>query len=433
MTRTPPTDTHLEHDLLAAILRDIALAQTICEKCSDIDFADPILRCLAAAIWRLEDRGGSWDRRDLSAALKPTPDVWVRMQEMVTEPTHQDIVDAATARRHAVRLAQLGQARRMWQTLSAAVESGAAAVDNPEKWVASVQASFAEAAEKVTSQGGVLLNLRRSMHNAMARSRGKATTDLPTGFPKLDRVTGGLKRGAVTVIGARTRVGKSAFAMTLAQVNATRGVPVIVYSYEMTEEQIEDRVLASQSRVELGKILHGLQSHEDEQRMAHACERHLPITVDCHAGDIRQVGLRLRSWMRSHGRPDALVIVDYAQLVEGTKERGISREQEVASISRAVKRLAQREQVPIVLLSQLNRKADSGGEPRLADLRESGAIEQDADVVILLHRPEVDARSDEERAKLRGLATAIVAKNRQGPTTTIPLLFDGPFTTFREP
>ena len=257
------------------------------------------------------------------------------------------------------------------------------------------------------------------------------TALLSTPWPSLDRLIGGLGPGRVYVIGARPGAGKSVTGLQLAAWWSQRhGLPVAVSSLEMGRLEVVQRMLSAMSSVPFQRVQNGPLTDSERRTLTEATEtlRHLPtIWVDDRTSvDPGAVRAHARSASRRSGAL-GLVVVDYLQLMEGVG-RAENRQQEVAKFSRAMKLLAKSMSVPVVVLSQLNRGSehrDPGSGPRLADLRDSGAVEQDADVVILLHRPDADP---DARGTVTPTAESVkvrVAKNRQGPQGGFALDFDG--------
>jgi len=249
---------------------------------------------------------------------------------------------------------------------------------------------------------------------------------LPTGFRDLDVLLSGLHQGELVTLAAQTSVGKSSLARQLAVNVAVKGYKVILFSLEMSVELITELILCMHAEVNLHGIRTGKLADKQKQidKLVYAASKldDAALYLDDESTTVQQVCSRARAHAMRHGLD--LVIVDYLQLVEG--EKGGSREREVASISRALKMLSRDINVPVVALSQFNRRVDQhNGSPRLSDLRESGAIEQDSDVVIFLER--VKASVD---VKHTGNARLTIKKQRNGPPGTVPLVFRSQFTRF---
>src|SRR3984885_5099139 len=264
------------------------------------------------------------------------------------------------------------------------------------------------------------------------RNKNEDVTGVPTGFPSLDHVTYGWQPTDLIVLAARPSVGKTAFALNLARHSAlhpTKATPVVFFSLEMSAGQLVQRILSAESEIWLEKIARGrLQEHEMKQLYAKGIQRlaQAPIFIDDSAAlNIFELRAKCRRLKNKHNV--GLIIIDYLQLMSGTGEnRNTNREQEISRISRDLKGLAKELNIPIIALSQLSREVEKRKEgnkmPQLSDLRESGAIEQDADMVMFLYRPEYyDITSNELGESNKGETHVRIAKHRNGQLDTIKL------------
>jgi replicative DNA helicase len=263
-------------------------------------------------------------------------------------------------------------------------------------------------------------------------------TGLPTGLPDLDKMTDGLHRQEMIVIAARPSMGKTALAMNIAEYIAVdQGLPTAVFSLEMSSQQLVQRLLCSRAKVNLQRVRDGFLSERDFPALTAAASKlaEAKIFIDDTAGisilELRAKARRLKSQHNIQA-----IFIDYLQLLRSTSRRAQdNRQLEIAEISSGLKALAKELDLPIVVLAQLNRNpeqrsGDSKGRPRLSDLRESGSIEQDADLVGLLVREEYYADTDEDKKESEGKATLIIAKQRNGPVGDVPLTFLKEFTRF---
>jgi len=267
-----------------------------------------------------------------------------------------------------------------------------------------------------------------------------AITGVSTGFRDLDKLTSGLHSSEMIVIAARPSMGKTALAMNIAEHAAIEvKLPVAIFSLEMSAQQLVQRMLCSRARVNLAKTRDGFLGEADFPKLTHAASKlaEAKIFIDDSAGltilELRAKARRLKAQQNVQ-----LIIVDYLQLLRSTSRRAQdNRQLEISEISAGLKGLAKELKIPIIVAAQLNRNPEirtgSGkGVPRLADLRESGSIEQDADLVGLLVREEYYADSDEERTELEGKAELIIAKQRNGPIGQVKLTFLKDFTRFED-
>lgn len=268
-------------------------------------------------------------------------------------------------------------------------------------------------------------------------SRQGALGGLSTGFPDLDKMTDGLHGGEMVIVAARPSMGKTSFAMNIAEnIAMTQKLPVGVFSLEMTSESLVLRMLCSNARVNLRNIRDGFMSEADFPKLTNSAGRlsNAPLFIDDTPGlSILQMRARARRMWQQHGIK--LFVVDYLQLLHSTSKRAQeNRQQEISEISSGIKALAKELNVPVIVLSQLNRdmEKDKNRKPRLSDLRESGAIEQDADLVGLLYKP--SAGDDEDAPppeEMEGIpVNLLIAKQRNGPTGDVNLTFLKAYTRF---
>lgn len=268
-----------------------------------------------------------------------------------------------------------------------------------------------------------------------AYERKGALIGIGTGIPEFDRMTGGLRAAEMIVIAARPSMGKTALCMNIAEHAAVNdGRAVGVFSLEMSTDQLVQRLICSRARVNLQKVRDGFLAERDFPSMTAAASKLAGSKIfidDASALSILELRAKARR-MRSQFHVE-LIVIDYLQLLRSlSKRRDDNRQIEVSEISSGIKSLTKELQIPIVVAAQLNRQPEArhGGKPRLSDLRESGSIEQDADLVGLLYRPEMYEEDEELRHEMSGEAELIIAKQRNGPVGEIPLTFLKEFTRF---
>lgn len=264
-----------------------------------------------------------------------------------------------------------------------------------------------------------------------------ALTGIGTGFQDLDKMTSGLHEGEMIVIAARPSMGKTSLAMNIAEhASIDQGIPVGVFSLEMTSESLVLRMLCSRSRVNMRNVRDGFLAERDFPKLTNSAGKlaNAPLFIDDSSGlSILQLRAKARRMHQQYGIK--LFVIDYLQLLHSTARRAENRQQEIADISNGIKSLAKELKVPVIVLSQLNREMekDKNRKPRMSDLRESGAIEQDADLVGLLYKP---SSGDDEDGGGGGVeedavpVNLLVAKQRNGPTGDVNLTFFKSFTRF---
>ena len=264
-----------------------------------------------------------------------------------------------------------------------------------------------------------------------------SVTGLPTGFTEFDQMTSGLHQAEMIVIAARPSMGKTALAMNIAEhVALVEAKPVAVFSLEMSSQQLVQRLLCSRAKVNLQRVRNGFLSERDFPSLTAAASRLANAKLfidDSPALSIAELRAKARRLVASH--QVQLLVIDYLQLLRSTSRRAQDNRQiEISEISAGIKSLAKELNIAIVVIAQLNRQPDArakeGGRPRLSDLRESGSIEQDADVVGLLVRSEYYETDEEAKQEKAGEAELIIAKQRNGPTGDVPLTFLKEYTRF---
>ncbi len=270
------------------------------------------------------------------------------------------------------------------------------------------------------------------------RSQTSSITGIPSGFSELDSMTAGWQRTDLVIIAARPAMGKTALTLTLARNAALRfDVPVAVFSLEMAGVQLTQRLICSEAELDAQKVRTGrLEDYEWKQLITRIGSlSKAPIYIDDTPGlgisDLRAKARRLKAEKKI-----GIIVIDYLQLMTGNATKGGNREQEIAGISRSLKIIAKELDICVIALSQLSRAVESRGgdkRPMLSDLRESGSIEQDADMVAFIYRPEYYGfETDEEGNSTQGLAELIIAKQRNGPTGTVKLQFIGKYGKFAD-
>jgi replicative DNA helicase len=320
--------------------------------------------------------------------------------------------------------------RSLIHTANAAIARAADQSDLAEEILNDTEAAIFQISEKRIGRGfmGVTEIVKESFGSVdTLLQRGQRITGLATHYTDLDEMTSGFQKADLIIIAARPSMGKTSLAMNIAENASIEDKKVVgMFSLEMSREALLLRLLCSQARVNSHKMRTGSLWREDMNKVVHAMEllAHAPIFIDDTPGiSLSEMRAKARRLQQSQGGLD-LIIVDYLQLMSGGGgKRYENRTQEVSAISRGLKALAKEMSVPVVALSQLSRAPESRGgdhRPQLADLRESGSIEQDADLVMFIFREEVYKQDDPE---LQGVAELIIAKQRNGPTGKVRMAF----------
>lgn len=321
-------------------------------------------------------------------------------------------------------------ARTCGEILNEACDEGG---DIGEKLDTAEQRIFEVTEQKIKGSAVALRDLITQTFENIESRKGSHVTGLSTGFEELNYNLAGLQKGEMIIIAGRPSMGKTSFALNVAEhLGADENVPVVIFSLEMGKHQLVERFLCSRSGIDAQLVRKGMLSADQMAELTRVGGElfEKPIFIDDSPGltplMIRAKCRRLKSQHDIQG-----VFIDYMQLMS-LGGRVESRQQEISTISRYLKALARELEVPVVVLSQLNRGAEGreGHRPRMSDLRESGSIEQDADVIMLLHREDYYHRGETDYED-NNVAEVIIAKQRNGPTGTVELIFDGRLTRFK--
>jgi len=427
--RPPPRSPEAENAVLGTVLADPTTFATVAEYLKPDDFFTPANQLVMAAMTRLFEAAvgidivalidSLRDRGELDAAGGPA-----YLTQLMTQAESSASID------HHVRIVRDKAAvRRMIAVASTVVSEGYSGELEPGEFLDRAESRLMAAGE--ARLHGRIKTLDEALDASLERierlrQEHSHTTGIDTGFRNLNRYILGLQKSDLIIIAARPSMGKTSFALNLALNAAVRGSGVLFASLEMSEPQLTDRLLCTQARFELGRIRQAFVGGQEMGRLQAAREqlRNVPLFID-DSPRMSVLELRAKARRLHHGGHLAAVMVDYLQLLDPSDKR-LPREQQISEISRSLKALAKELDVPVVALSQLSRAPETrqtkDKRPLLSDLRESGAIEQDADVVMFLYRPEYYDR-DNTKEEDKNLLEVIVAKQRNGPTGTARLTF----------
>ncbi len=445
--RKPPYAEEAETAVLGAVLLDRDALARATEYVDDTMFFVERHRLVFRAMHLLEQQGSVIDALTLADDLQRRGELVRAGGQEYISALVDAVSTAANVEYHAKIVREKALLRRLIEVstsiVSEAFEGRTTAAD------------LLDAAEhrilQVSSQRGAegFVRIKNLLWPAMEKidalmQTGEDITGVPTGFADLDKMTLGFQPGDLVIVAARPSMGKTAFVLNIAQhVALERDMPVAVFSLEMSKESLANRMLASEGLIDAQKLRSGRLSADDYKRLSRAASLliNAPIYIDDTAGlNLLELRSRARRVKVEHGV--RLIIVDYLQLIAGPPNSE-SRQQEISTISRNLKILAKELGVPVIALSQLSRapeqRTGENKRPQLSDLRDSGAIEQDADLAMFIYRPEMyELNRDDQGAPralpdgtpLEGLAEIIVAKQRNGPTGTVRLYFHKQYTRF---
>ncbi len=428
--RVPPQDLHAEQSVLGSMLLNKDAIADCLEAVKAHDFYRPAHELIFDAVLDLFGRGEPADAITVADELGKRGDLTRVGGQAYLHQLIQSVPTAANAGYYAEIVHERAVLRRLVEAGTRIVQMGYAQGEGDiDDIVNRAQAEVYSVAEK---RGGedynVLGDLLNETMEEIEAASGR-TDDLigvPTGFIELDQLTNGLHPGQMIVVAARPAVGKSTLGIDIARAAAIKhNMAAAVFSLEMSRTEITMRILSAEATIQLQDLRKGLKNQEQWTKLARIMGKisNAPLFIDDSPNmSLMEIRAKCRRLKQQHNL--RLVVIDYLQLMTSGKKVE-SRQQEVAEFSRALKLLAKELEVPVIAISQLNRGPEQRTDkrPQMSDLRESGSIEQDADVVILLHRD----RSDPERD---GEADIIVAKHRNGPTKDIILAFQGHYSRF---
>lgn len=436
--RVPPHNLEAEQALLGSMfLSKDAVENTLVTVRAE-DFYRPAHATIFRAVEYLNNRNVPIDQVSVADRLEAAGELDKAGGKTYLLDVTGVVPTAANAPHYAEIVRRMSMLRQLITAATQIVTIGYDAPDNMDEVVEEAEKLIFEVTNKRVSSNfreiGDLLTHTFEQIEELA-DRQEHITGVPTGFRDIDKLLAGLHRGDLIILAARPSVGKTALALNIA-VNAARAdTSVAIFSLEMEAEQLMQRVLCSEARINLQDVRTGHVKETDWSNISRAMGA--LGELDFHVDDtpsISMLEIRAKARRLLRDKKNGLVVVDYLQLMQSHSRRYENRQTEIAEISRGLKILAKELKVPVLALSQLSRAVEQrqGKRPQLSDLRESGAIEQDADVVMFIDR-NTDPRSDDEddeRRPPKGIAEIIVAKHRNGPQGTVPLVFHERFTKF---
>ena len=437
--KLPPRDLELEEVVLGACMLEKDAYMNVCDLLVPESFYDPVNQKIFQAITTLGFNQKPIDIITVTDQLRRDG----TLEEVggaihIAELTAR-VYSSANLEYHAGIVAQKYLARRLI-TFAAGVETKAYDESNDiEELLQVTESELFEISQnklkhEVTQIDPVINEALEQIEKAANSDSG--LSGLETGFHELDKITSGWQNSDLIIIAARPAMGKTAFVLSMAKnMSIDFNIPIAIFTLEMSKVQLIKRLISNVASLEGEKIKSGRLSNEEEDRLNNRVRNiyGAPLYLDETPGlSISELRTKARRLVREKGIK--LIMIDYLQLMNATGLKLGSREQEVSTISRSLKALAKELDIPIIALSQLNRSTESREDKRpvLSDLRESGAIEQDADIVCFIHRPEYYTRAsiDSDNKDIRGLAEIIVAKHRSGAVGTIDLTFVSKYAKF---
>ena len=429
--RVPPHNLEAEESLLGAMLLSRDAIATAIERCSATDFYRPSHAQIFQAITSLYGQGEPADAVTVAEALQRSGTLEDVGGTAALVALQSNTPAISSAGRYARIIEEHALLRRLIGVSSEIAEMAFELPEDVSEAVDRAESMVFEVAQRRTTDS--VMALQELLSQSLDRleelyGRGESITGVPTGYHDLDEHLAGLQPSNLLVVGARPSMGKTAFALGIAANAAVQGIPVLFFSLEMSHLEIAQRVLCAEARVDAARMRNGRLLEGDWPKISNAIGRigNAPLHIDDNP-NVTVMDIRARARRMKARDGLGLVVVDYLQLMTG-RTAAENRQVEISEISRGLKILARELEIPVVALSQLSRNLESRSDkrPMLADLRESGAIEQDADVVMFIYRDEVYNPESADR----GSAEIIVAKHRNGPTGTVELAFVGNYARF---
>ena len=433
--KIPPQNLEAETSVLGAMLFAPDAVYRAVEILSEAYFYSEAHRLIFAAMTVLFDRNQAIDLITVTEELRKRKQLEVIGGASYLAQLTAQVPSAANIEYHAKIVKEKALLRSLISTATHIIQEsfdpttdGSQVLDHAERMIFDISQNRIEG--KFIRVSEIIKDSIEAIDHLYQRK--EHVTGLATGFHDFDAKTAGLQNSDLVVMAGRPSMGKSAFVCSIAEhISVALNKPVAFFSLEMSKEQLVQRMLCSHARVDAQKVRTGYLSHSDWPKLTNAAGKlsEAPLFIDdTPVMTILELRAKARRLKAQYGI--VLVIVDYLQLLE-TRSRAENRQQEITEISRSLKALARELKVPVIAISQLSRAVESrtGNRPQLSDLRESGAIEQDADVVVFLFREEYYHPSEENRNK----AEAIISKQRNGPVGSCDLLFLKEWTRFENP
>lgn len=430
--KTPPHSLEAERAVLGAVLLEPSLLPRAVELLGPEEFYKEGHRKIYAAMLRLFERSEPADLLTVTEELRRAGELDEVGGPATLATLMEEAALATQFATYAVIVREKALLRELIRVGRELVEQGFDEGEDVQTLLDRAEQRLFQISERRLTRAAIpvrSLLTRAIEHIEALYHRKELVTGLPTGFPRLDELTAGLQRSDFIIVAGRPSMGKTAFALNVAQHVAVRERrPTLIFSLEMSRDQLVQRLLCSEARVDSHRVRTGHLGAGDWDRIVHAAGRlaEAPLFIDDTASlSVLEARAKARRIRAEHGLE--LVVIDYLQLMQG-RSRAENRQQEISEISRSLKALAKELDLPVVALSQLSRAVEVRGEsvPRLSDLRESGALEQDADVIMFLHRPGAyrEDPAEENVTELR------IGKQRNGPLGTVQLVFKAEYTRF---
>ncbi len=434
--KLPPQNIEAEQSVLGGILIENKAINRVMEILTEDDFYREAHRKIYSAIINLSERDEPADLITLTNELKRMNQLESVGGASYIASLIDSVPTAANIEYYARIVKEKSILRKLIQTSTEIITQCYEEQGDVEAFLDEAERAIFEISERrIKPSFYPIREIVKSSFKTIERlyEKKELVTGVPSGFKELDQKTAGFQPSDLIIVAGRPSMGKTAFCLNLAQYAAIeKRIPVAIFSLEMSKEQLVLRMLCSEAMVEGTRLRTGFLHESDWPKLTLAAGNlsDAPIFIDdTPALSILELRAKARRLNAEHGL--GMIIIDYLQLMRG-RSKAESRQQEISEISRSLKALAKELNIPVIAVSQLSRKTEerTGNRPQLSDLRESGAIEQDADLILFLYRDEVYNRSEDNPN--RGKAEVIIGKQRNGPTGKIELAYLDKFTTFKD-
>ena len=434
VSRTIPHANDAEQNVIGAMLRDNNAVAVATEMLTEDDFYSKQYSILFGTMRELFNKGKPVDLVTTQAKLQQLKSVPAEMTEIrLLRDTMSSVVTTANVEQYCRIVKDKSTLRSLIRASEEVAQMAFDGNDEVEDILASSEKKMFDVFQQQNNREFVpieeiTMNVIRNIERASRNS--EPITGIPSGFTDLDYKTAGFQKSDLVLIAARPSMGKTAFVLNILDyVGVKKGLPCLVFSLEMSKEQLVQRVLSMESLVDADQMRKGSMSSENWDEALNGADRISRANIvidDTPAISVSQLRSKCRKVKLERGL--SLIMIDYLQLMTGSSRGNDNRQQEISEISRSLKAIARETECPVLALSQLSRAVEQRPDhrPMLSDLRESGAIEQDADVVMFLYRDDY-YHPDTERP---GVAEVIIAKQRNGPIGTIELLWQAQYTRF---
>ncbi len=435
--RVPPQAVDVEMAVLGAMLLEKEAIAKAIEVLDEAAFYKPAHQMIYGAVLGLFEHGEPVDLITLIEELRRRGQLEKAGGEYYLTELTTKVTSAANVEFHAHIVLEKALMRQLIQSSSQVVSRAYSETEDALELLDEAEQRIFQISEQRMKKSFVSMNT--AVHSTMEllesiHGKHSGITGVPGGFPEIDNLTGGFQKSDLIIVAGRPSQGKTALVLSLARnASVVHNIPVGLFSLEMSTQQLVMRLICAEARVDAHSVRTGRLPEDEWRKLSTSVGRLYKAKIfidDTPALGILEVRAKARRLKAEHNA--GMIIVDYLQLMQGPKNAP-SREQEISAISRSLKALAKELNIPVIALSQLNRAVEARGDkrPLLADLRESGAIEQDADVVMFVHRPEMyGIEKDENGDPTEGVAEILIGKQRNGPTGSVRLAFVKQYARF---